>query len=117
MRSVTSSRTSAASNGRPDAVVRVVHPQHAHMTLGAVVFHGQELGVETSQLSHASIVVQRRRVCACLCCANGALRRCRISTPAATCGDSVRGMEPAWVGAQGEHERRLWSTVLQTSGR
>jgi DNA-binding PucR family transcriptional regulator len=32
---------------------------------------------------------------------------------AATCGDSVRTMEPAWVGAQGEVERRLWSTVLR----
>jgi DNA-binding PucR family transcriptional regulator len=32
---------------------------------------------------------------------------------AATCSDSVRSMEPAWVGAQGETERRLWSTVLQ----
>jgi DNA-binding PucR family transcriptional regulator len=32
---------------------------------------------------------------------------------AATCSDSVRSMEPAWVGAQGESERRLWTTVLK----
>ena len=82
------------------------------MTLGAVVFHGQELGVETCQLSHASMVGQRggwALVCA----------RQRSGPPlsdihtAATCSDSVRSMEPAWVGAQGETERRLWSTVLQ----
>jgi DNA-binding PucR family transcriptional regulator len=30
-----------------------------------------------------------------------------------TCGDSVKRMEPAWVGAQGESERALWSTVVQ----
>ncbi len=30
-----------------------------------------------------------------------------------TCGDSVKCMEPAWVGAQGTQERRLWSTVLR----
>ncbi len=30
-----------------------------------------------------------------------------------TCSDSVKRMEPAWVGAQGESERRLWSTVVQ----
>ena len=31
----------------------------------------------------------------------------------AKCSDSVQRMQPAWVGAQGETERRLWSTVLQ----
>ena len=31
----------------------------------------------------------------------------------ATCRDSVKGMEPAWAGAQGESERCLWSTVVQ----
>jgi DNA-binding PucR family transcriptional regulator len=31
----------------------------------------------------------------------------------ATCSDSVKLMEPAWVGAQGESERALWSTVVQ----
>jgi hypothetical protein len=31
----------------------------------------------------------------------------------ATCGDSVQDMEPAWVDAQGETERHLWSTVVQ----
>ena len=30
-----------------------------------------------------------------------------------TCSDSVQRMEPAWQGAQGESERRLWSTVVQ----
>jgi DNA-binding PucR family transcriptional regulator len=30
-----------------------------------------------------------------------------------TCGDTVKSMEPAWVGAQGTRERRLWSTVLR----
>jgi hypothetical protein len=29
------------------------------------------------------------------------------------CGDSVQGMEPAWVGAQGDAERRVWSSVVQ----
>jgi hypothetical protein len=31
----------------------------------------------------------------------------------ATCSDSVKLMEPAWVGAQGESERALWCTVVQ----
>jgi DNA-binding PucR family transcriptional regulator len=31
----------------------------------------------------------------------------------ATCSDSVKLMKTAWVGAQGETERALWSTVLQ----
>ena len=32
---------------------------------------------------------------------------------AATFSDSVQSVEPAWVGAQGTRERRLWSTVLR----
>ncbi len=35
-----------------------------------------------------------------------------MHTPA-TRGDNVHNMEPAWVGAQGESERALWSTVVQ----
>ena len=45
--------------------------------------------------------------------ANVAMRVLSDIHTAATCSASVRSMQPAWVGAQGEVERRLWSTVLQ----
>lgn len=37
--------------------VGVEHPQDAHVTLGPVIFHGQELSIRTTKLSHVSIVV------------------------------------------------------------
>jgi DNA-binding PucR family transcriptional regulator len=82
------------------------------VTLGAAIFHGQELGIEACKLSHALMVVcGARRPLVCL-------RQQRLPPlsnidNSTTCGDSVHCMEPAWVGAQGETERHLWSTVVQ----
>ena len=63
-------------------------------------------------MSHASIVVPGdRRPLVCL--RQHWLPPLSNIHTSATCSDSVQRMEPAWVGAQGETERHLWSTVVQ----
>ena len=90
----------------------VKHPQDAHVTLGAAIFHRQEQGIETCKLSHALIVVPggRRPLVCMLQQRPPPLSNIRTFS---TCSDSVQRMEPAWQGAHGESERRLWSTVVQ----
>ena len=90
----------------------VEHPQDAHVTMGAAIFHGQELGIEACKLSHALMVVPGgHRPLVCL--RQQWLPQLSNIRTFSTCSDSVQRMEPAWVGAQGESERHLWSTVVQ----
>lgn len=43
------------------------------------------------------------------------MRRCLIHPCSANLSDNLPAMEPVWAGAQGDTERRLWSTIVQTA--